>query len=163
MQRIEALTRWSAWIGVCLLLVCAALNVGDISTRRVINLNISGMVDITQLMVMACAFLCIPYTFAREANIDVDFIHVKLPERLRALLMALWNACGAGFMALVTWYAGVAALQALTNGDKSNTIGIPMTWYWAPLLVGCAAAVLVCCALTLSWLMKATRRAHAHR
>ena len=149
--RIDTFTRWCAWLGVCLLVLCAVLNVGDISTRRLLSLNISGMVDVTQLLVMACAFLCIPYTFAREAHIDVDFVVNRFAARIKAALMALWNLCGAGFMAVVTWYAGNAAWQAQTNGDTSNTIGIPMTWYWLPLLFGCALSVLVCTLLCLAY------------
>lgn len=159
-QSIDTFTRWCAWLGVCLLVLCAVLNVGDIATRRVVNLNIAGMVDVTQLLVMACAFLCIPYTFAREANIDVDFVVNQFAARVKAALMALWNLCGAGFMAIVTWYAGSAALQAQANGDTSNTIGIPLTWYWLPLLFGCALSVLVCALLCFSYATRALTPGH---
>ena len=156
---VRTFTRWCAWLGVCLLILCATLNVGDIATRRLINLNMVGMVDVTQLLVMACAFLCIPYTFVREAHVDVDFVVNYLPIRLRSALMALWSLCSAGFMAVVTWFAGLAAFQALTNGDTSNTIAIPITWYWWPLLFGCAVSVVVCLLLSVSHLARAFRPA----
>ncbi|MCZ4313006.1 TRAP transporter small permease [Comamonadaceae bacterium G21597-S1] len=152
-------TRWCAWLGVCLLILCAALNVGDIASRPIVSLNVVGMVDVTQLLVMACAFLCIPYTFAREAHVDVDFVVNHLSARLRAGLMALWNLCGVFFMGMVTWYAGVAAWQAQANGDTSNTIAIPMTWYWGPLLFGCGLSVVVCLLLSVSYLMCACKPA----
>ncbi len=141
---VRTFTRWCAWLGVCLLILCATLNVGDIATRRLVNLNVVGMVDVTQLLVMACAFLCIPYTFAREAHVDVDFVVNHLPARLKLALMGLWNLCSAFLMGTVTWYASVAALQAQANGDTSNTIAIPITWYWWPLLFGCGLSVVVC-------------------
>ncbi len=147
-------TRWCAWLGVCLLILCATLNVGDIASRPIVSLNVVGMVDVTQLLVMACAFLCIPYTFAREAHVDVDFIVNHLHARVRSALMALWNLCGVFFMGMVTWYAGVAAWQAQANGDTSNTIAIPMTWYWGPLLFGCGLSVVVCLLLCVSYLMR---------
>ncbi len=159
-QSIDTFTRWCAWLGVCLLVLCAVLNVGDIATRRIVNLNIAGMVDVTQLLVMACAFLCIPYTFAREAHIDVDFVVNQFTARVKAALMALWNLCGAGFMAIVTWYAGNAALQAQANGDTSNTIGIPLTWYWLPLLFGCALSALVCGLLCFAYATRALTPSH---
>ena len=141
---VRTFTRWCAWLGVCLLILCATLNVADIASRPVVNLNVVGMVDVTQLLVMACAFLCIPYTFAREAHVDVDFVVNHLPARLKLALMGLWNLCSAFLMGTVTWYASVAALQAQANGDTSNTIAIPMTWYWLPLLFGCGLSVVVC-------------------
>ncbi len=163
---VRTFTRWCAWLGVCLLILCATLNVGDIASRPIVSLNVVGMVDVTQLLVMACAFLCIPYTFAREAHVDVDFVVNYLHARLRAALMALWNLCAALFMGVVTWYAGVAAFQAQANGDTSNTIAIPMTWYWWPLLFGCALSVVVCALLSVSYLARAfnpARVSHADR
>lgn len=157
MRHLETFTRWCACLGICLLLLCAALNVGDIATRRVIRLNIVGMVDVTQLMIMACAFLCIPYTFMKEAHIDVDFVTNMLPLRLRHALMSVWGLIGASFMGLVTWYAGIAAVQALRNGDASTTIGIPIFLYWLPLLFGCALSVLVCLAMCASYAGRAAR------
>lgn len=141
---VRTFTRWCAWLGVCLLILCATLNVADIASRPVVNLHVVGMVDVTQLLVMACAFLCIPYTFAREAHVDVDFVVNHLPARLKLALMGLWNLCSAFLMGTVTWYASVATLQAQANGDTSNTIAIPMTWYWLPLLFGCGLSVVVC-------------------
>ena len=157
MRHLETFTRWCACLGICLLLLCAALNVGDIATRRVIRLNIVGMVDVTQLMIMACAFLCIPYTFMKEAHIDVDFVTNMLPLRLRHAMMSAWGLIGASFMGLVTWYAGIAAVQALHNGDASTTIGIPIIFYWLPLLFGCALSVLVCLAMCVSYAGRASR------
>ena len=58
---LEALTRRAAIAGAGLLLLCALLNCGDIATRRLLALNLAGMVDLTQWLVMAGAFLCIPY------------------------------------------------------------------------------------------------------
>jgi len=157
MRHLETFTRWCAYLGICLLLLCAALNVGDIATRRVIRLNVVGMVDVTQLMVMACAFLCIPYTFMKEAHIDVDFVTNMLPLRLRHAMMSLWGLIGASFMGLVSWYAGIAAMQAYTNGDQSTTIGIPIIFYWAPLLFGCVLSVLVCLAMCVAYALRCVR------
>ena len=153
-DHVRTFTRWCAWLGVCLLILCATLNVGDIASRPIVSLNVVGMVDVTQLLIMACAFLCIPYTFAREAHVDVDFVVTHLHVRARSALMALWNLCGVFFMGMVTWFAGVAASQAQANGDTSSTIAIPMTWYWWPLLFGCGLSVVVCLLLGVSYLMR---------
>ena len=157
MQWLETFTRRCTYAGVSLLLMCAVLNVGDIATRRLTTWNLTGIVDITQLMVMACAFMCIPYTFMREAHIDVDFITTHLPPRINSALLGVWSLAGALFMAAVTWYAGVAALQAYVNNDQSTTIGIPIVWYWVPLLFGCVLSVLACASLVLAHWLRAVR------
>ena len=159
MQWLETFTRRCTYAGVSLLLMCAVLNVGDIATRRLTTWNLTGIVDITQLMVMSCAFMCIPYTFMREAHIDVDFITTHLPPRINSALLGVWSLAGALFMAAVTWYAGVAALQAYVNNDQSTTIGIPIVWYWVPLLFGCVLSVLACASLVLAHWLSAARGA----
>ncbi len=158
---LETFTRRAAYLGVSLLLLCALLNVGDIAMRRATSLNIAGMVDVTQLLVMACAFLCIPHTFMREAHVEVDFVVNQLPNRIRMALMGVWNFAGAGFMALTSWYAAQAALQAFANGDRSTTIGIPIVWYWAPLLFGCMVSVLVCLSLSVACVRRAAHASSA--
>ncbi|CAD5375013.1 conserved membrane hypothetical protein [Rubrivivax sp. A210] len=157
--RIEGFTRAAALAGAALLLLCALLNVGDIATRRVLQLNLAGMVDLTQLLVMAAAFLCIPYTFAREAQIEVDFVTTRLPPRAHAALRCATALAAAAYMTLATWTTASAALQALHNGDRSSTLNAPLTWYWAPVVAGCALAVLACAAVALAQGLRAGAKA----
>ena len=148
--RIEHFTRQVALAGVALLLLCALLNCADIATRRLLQLNLAGMVDLTQLLVMASAFLCIPLSFAREAQIEVDFVTSRLPPRAHALLRCVTALAAAGFMAAVTLATADGALQALRNGDRSATLALPLLWYWAPVVAGCALSVLACAAVALA-------------
>jgi TRAP-type C4-dicarboxylate transport system permease small subunit len=144
---LETFTRMTALLGAGLLLLCALLNCGDIATRRVLDLNLVGMVDLTQLMVMASAFACIPLTFLREAQIEVDFVTSHLRARTYAALRCATALGCAGFMALVTQTTAAAALQALRHGDRSSTLALPMVWYWLPVVAGCALSALACVAL----------------
>jgi TRAP-type C4-dicarboxylate transport system permease small subunit len=144
---LEALARTSALLGAATLLLCALLTCADIATRRVLDLHLTGMVDLTQLMVMACAFACIPLTFLREAQIEVDFVTTHLRARTHAALRCASALAGAGFMALATQTTATAALQALRHGDLSSTLALPMVWYWLPVVAGCALSTLACLAL----------------
>ncbi len=136
--------------GVLVLLLCALINVADIATRRLLPWPVSGLVDLTQLLVMTSAFLCIPLTFALEAQIEVDFMTTRLKARAHALLRAVTALVCALFMAAVTTAVAAAALQAWQHGDQSATLAIPITWYWAPVLLGCALSVLACVAVALA-------------
>ena len=154
---LDAFTLRAALLGAGLLLLCALLNGADIATRRVLALNLAGMVDLTQLLVMASAFLCIPLTFAREAQIEVDFATSRLPARAHAWLRCATALACAGFMAAVTLTTAIAALQARSHGDLSAILALPMTWYWAPVVAGCALAVLACLAVALAQGLRAAR------
>lgn len=147
---LDAFTRHAAGAGVVILLGCALLNCADIATRRVLDLNLAGMVDLTQLLVMASAFLCIPLAFLHEAQIEVDFFAARFSGRAGAALRCAAALACAGFMAWVTLSAFTAAQQAWQHGDRSSTLAIPLTWYWAPVVFGCALSVLACAAVSLA-------------
>lgn len=141
---IESLARHAAWLGVLALIGAACITVFDVLARRSIGFTVMGMVDITQLLIMTGVFMAIPYAFFRENHVGVDFITDGLPPRLLAALKSVISLAGLVFMAACGGYAwGQAALQ-IDIGDVSQTAGIPMVWYWAPLLIGCALSALAC-------------------
>ena len=146
MTRLEALAdrglSWVAYAGVLALMLAVAVLIVDIATRKSIGFSILGMVDINQLAQMACVFLVLPLAFLRESHITVDFITDRLPARWRAVIEALSALLGATLLAAILWNSiGQAHIQ-LRQGDKSQTLGIPMIWYWAPLVAGTALSML---------------------
>lgn len=140
----QRLARYGAWLGVLALVGAACVTVFDVVVRRSLGYTVMGMVDITQLLVMTGVFLGIPYAFFREYHVGVDFITDALPPRALAALKALTSVLAMIFMLACGGYAwGQAALQ-IEIGDVSQTAGIPMAWYWTPLLLGCALSALAC-------------------
>jgi TRAP-type C4-dicarboxylate transport system permease small subunit len=142
----EDITRYMAWFGLLLIVAAVGVTVLDIITRRSIGWSVPGLIDITQMLIIGFAFMCIPFSFIRESNVTVDFITDALPGRLLAIAKSLSALCGAVFMLAIAWYSWFRAGQQVENGDVSQTIGIPFIWYWVPLLTGCiigtAAALL---------------------
>jgi TRAP-type C4-dicarboxylate transport system permease small subunit len=143
--------RRCAYAGISLLCIATLLTVADVLTRRSINITIAGLVDITQMLVMGCVFLVIPYVFIIEANVGVEFVTDKLPPRALAWVQSAAAASGVLFMAMVAWYSVRQALLQIGQGDTSQTIGIPIAMYWAPLIFGCALAVAAALLLTLRY------------
>ncbi|WP_156831139.1 TRAP transporter small permease [Arhodomonas aquaeolei] len=134
---VERVLAWAATAGVAVLGLAIVMVVGDIAARAVLNRSLTGLVDITQLCVMTMAFLAIPYTFIRNAHVGITAATDWLPERARAGFDALAALAGAALVALLGRYGLDQALLALRYGDSSQTIGIPMIWYWSALLGGC--------------------------
>lgn len=123
------------------MLAVAALIV-DIATRKSIGFSILGMVDLNQLAQMACVFLVLPLAFLRESHITVDFVTDRLPARARAAIEALSTLLGAALLGAILWFSIGQALIQIRQGDVSQTLGIPMQWYWLPLVLGVALSVL---------------------
>jgi TRAP-type C4-dicarboxylate transport system permease small subunit len=144
MTFLHRLCRGCASVGIAILLACALLTVADILSRRLLGLSVPGLIDLTQLLVMASVFLCIPYAFERRANVEVDLLFQRLPAGVRTPLAVLWAALGAAFLLAVAWNVGRAAAQVLEYGESSPTIALPMIWYWVPILFGTILAAVVC-------------------
>jgi TRAP-type C4-dicarboxylate transport system permease small subunit len=156
-RRVEALARAVAYGGVMLLVVTMIVTVADIVLRRAGIVAFAGTVDITQLLVMAAVFAAIPFAFLSEAHIVVDIATEKLPARAIAGLKAAGAVLGLLFMAAALRYGWAQAAQQYGYGDRSQTIGIPILWYWGPLLFGCALSVVATALIALRQALVAVR------
>jgi TRAP-type C4-dicarboxylate transport system permease small subunit len=123
-------------------MLAVAVLIVDIATRKSVGFSILGMVDLNQLAQMACVFLVLPLAFLHESHITVDFITDRLPRRARAGIQAASALLGAALLAAILWHSVGQALIQFRQGDRSQTLGIPMLWYWAPLVAGVALSVL---------------------
>lgn len=156
------LLRWTervlegvAVAGVSILSVSIVLVVADIVLRSTIHYSILGVVDIVQLCIVAVAFWTIPYAFIRGGHISITLATDWLPPRVNAGLDTVAALCGALFLILITRYGFDQAARAVEYGDKSQTIGIPMLWYWAFLLSGGGLSVIATLAVAVQHLLAA--------
>ena len=130
--------------GVLCLLAAVALTVGDVLLRRSVGIAVPGTVDLTQLCVVACVYAAMPYAFLTGGHVAVEVVTERLPPRAVALceLVALLLSL-ALTLALFRYGLDQAILQH-GYGDRSQTIGVPILWYWAPLLAGLLLSALAC-------------------
>ncbi len=142
LPQMERLLLGFALAGMAVLGVAIAAVLADIVLRGTMGMAVLGTVDITQLCVMACAFWAIPFAFIRGGHVRVEVGADRMPRRVRHTLDAVAAVLGAVFVGLIGVYGWDGAQLALRYGDMSQTIGIPMIWYWATLLSGCALSVL---------------------
>ena len=132
----------TAMFAAACLFAAMSVIVIDILTRRSIDLSIVGSVDLTQLFVMACAFLAMPFAFVRDAHVSVEFVTDVLPPRLVLVTKALAATLSCAFMFAVLISSYEQASLQIGNGDRSQTIGIPIAAFWAPLLAGMGLSAL---------------------
>jgi len=138
----DRLTHAVALAGMGLLSVAILVTVADIILRATLNEAILGMVDLTQLSVMAAAFWAIPFAFSRGGHVSVEVGADRMPPRLRHGLDGLAALLGAVFMGLIAWYGWDSAALAADYGDVSQNLALPMVAYWTFLLSGAALSVL---------------------
>ncbi len=144
----ERLCLIAALLGVLALLGAMVITVADIVLRP-LGSAVPGVIDLVQLTIMTAAFLTIPYTFMSDGHVSVDLLVQNLPPRLAALLRLLAAVLATGLLALMLRHGWNSAWQQQAFGDVSQTIGIPLFWYWAPLLAGLALSAVA--TLLLIW------------
>lgn len=149
MRLADRLALGLALFGVGVLGLATLILMADIAMRRSIGVSITGIGDITQLAQMFCISLALPIAFLREGNVGVDFITDRLRPRALAALKGCVQLVNGVFLAAVAWYSLKQAGIQIDQGDKSQTLGLPIAVYWVPLLAGTTLATLACAVLAL--------------
>lgn len=163
-QNALSARRWWAGLQGCIVAlafasICAAmvLTVGDIVVRTTAQgvgavvgerpkWGLYGLVDLTQLAMMAACPLAIAATFFAGKHIRVDLVFNALPPRLRRLALRFSALVGLGVMGICLWTAWREMRGQLDFTTTSATLGLAYTWYWVPLIAGLGLAVLGCVA-----------------
>ncbi len=141
LRAIDGVIEALAVIGVLAYAAAALVSVADVVGRRM-GTPVPGVVDLVQMFILAGAWLSIPWGFAAGAHVGVDFLVEKMPRGAERLCRVLAGIAAATLMALILWKCiGTFKMQALM-GDRSQQLGIPISLYWLPLLLGVAASIL---------------------
>lgn len=132
----EQAAAWAGKLGALCALVAGLFTCVDIVIRNLGGEGILGTVDLTQLMIVGTAFLTIPYGFMSDSHVSVDVGISWMPLRAQALCRAFAAILGGVLMWAIGWYGIGQANTVAMMGDKSQTIALPMIWFWYPLLAG---------------------------
>ncbi len=141
LRAIERVIEALGAIGVLSYCGAAAVSVADVVGRR-IGTPVPGVVDLVQLFIMAGAWLSIPWAFLAGAHVGVDFLLDRMPRAWSRALHLLAALTAVVLMALILWQCWRTYQVQFLLGDKSQQLGIPISLYWLPLLLGAAASVL---------------------
>ena len=152
---VDRLARIAALAGVAALLGAISLTVADIALRGLLGLALIGTLDEVQLCIMATAFLVIPYGFLAGSHVGIEMATDWLPVRMLALVKAATALVSLAFMTAVGWFGLEQAVLQHGYGDVSQTIGIPLIYYWLPLLAGAVLSMLATAVSTARFLILA--------
>lgn len=130
----------SALAGVLCYAAAALITVADIIGRR-FDAPIVGVVDLVQLFVLGGAWLVIPFAFLRGSHVAVDLLVQAMPRLLAEATRHLTRVLALILLALMLSQCYQTFQQQLMFGDRSQQIGIPIAWYWVPLLVGLGLSI----------------------
>jgi len=146
---LERIVRCLRVLAVAALAAMMLVTIVDVGLRNTVNELVLGGVELVQLALVAVVFLALPDTILRNEQITIDVIDRKVGARGVRALKAAAAALTLVLLALLFWRMVPAALDTLVIGDLTSDLGIPFIWYWLPLLIGGAAALLAQLAITV--------------
>ena len=147
-------TRTVAWTGMLFLLGAMMVTTTDIILRKINTEGIFGAIDLVQLMIVAAAYLSIPHAFMTKSHVAVTILSDQMPKRAAALTGLAGMALSCAFMFSIAWFGYDQAALQHDYGDISQTLGLPMLYYWIPLLFGAGLAAFVTMALSVDYLRR---------
>lgn len=137
-RALFTLTKYVAWLGMVFLMGAMAVTTVDVVMRKVDGAGIFGAVDLVQLMIMNAAYLSIPHAFMSRSHVAVSILTDHFSPRGTALCQVFGAALASGLMFAIAYFGYSQAAQQQEYGDVSLTLGVPMIYYWMPLLFGTA-------------------------
>jgi TRAP-type C4-dicarboxylate transport system permease small subunit len=134
------------------------VTVADVVLRSLFAYPIFGTFDLVELFLVTLIFLGLPETFRREEHVVVDLVDHLAPQRVVALLRVLGALLTVALLALMLWHSVAPARDTYVFGDRTLDLSIPRYLHWVPILLGTAAAVLICL-MVLAGSVRAVRNA----
>lgn len=145
----ERFLRLLAYAGGLVLVGLASLILYDVLMRTFFNQPFRGGFEMTEVAMSVIVACGLPYTAIKNGHVSVDiFSNVLDRPSLRWFNFAV-NAFGAATLALLAFQSGKHAISALTYGDLTNMMRIPLFPFKAGVAIsaGLFAIVLVIRAL----------------
>lgn len=127
---------------ITIVAMCVA-TLADIIGRQLFGLPIPGIIELAELALVWSAYAGIAAAFWTSAHVGVELIELFVSRRGLAVI-ELANALIV--LVLMTWLGWLAItefLDTLTWGDRTTDLAIPYTWFWAAVIVGYAASVVL--------------------
>ena len=118
--------------------------------------GLSGLIDLTQLAILTAAALSIAFGFWRGSHVFVDILIVRFSPANQRLVKAVSGLLGTGLMFSCFWFGLAEMRRQLDFSTTSATLGIPFTWYWAPLLTGLFLAAFAVLVRTIDMLQRSS-------
>lgn len=139
---MDRVLRTVALVGTGGFAVAVVLTVIDIALRTVSEFTVYGLVDLVKLFMMVGAMLAIPFGFVDDQHVSIDVFTARLSGRTQRALQVFGALLGVVFLSGVFWFSLQQMLVEHSYGDRSQSIGIPMIYYWVPLVTGMGLAVI---------------------
>jgi TRAP-type mannitol/chloroaromatic compound transport system permease small subunit len=126
----DRLATWAVRIAGAMMLAAAILVSVDVLLRKFATLTVGGADELSGYAFVVGTSWALAFTLLRRANVRVDALYARLPERLAAMLDLLSLLSLLVFVGYLTWRASLVLQDSLLFSARATTpLATPL---WIP-------------------------------
>jgi len=158
-ERLEkfanSLSNWLNWVAGVGLVGMLSLSMADIIGIKLFNWPIPGGIEIVAFLGVVVTGFAIAYTQVLRGHIKVEFVTMRLPERVQGGVAALVSLFGLVLFGVLAWRSYDFGRVLQLTGEVSMTQRIP----YYPFVYGIAFCCIPVCLLLLVEFLKSVAKA----
>ena len=135
-ERFNKAARPFGLAAALILVFMMLLTTAAVLSRQLFNVPLLGLVEISELALVACIFIAMPGAFLRDENVVVDVVDHMVPRRVTHVLRML------GLVLTLAFLGGSAvtmiepAWVKFNRGQTTMVLEIDLLYFWIPILLG---------------------------
>jgi TRAP-type C4-dicarboxylate transport system permease small subunit len=161
-ERIERFTttisKWLNWAAGIGLVGMLGLIVADVIGIKLFNNPIPGAIEMVAFLGVVITAFAIAYTYVLRGHIKVEFLVMRLPTRVQAIIASLVFLLGIILFALLAWRSYEYGRVLQVTGEVSMTQGIPFFPFVYALAFCCIPVCLILLVELLKSVLKAAKK-----
>ena len=104
--------------------------------RNFFDTPVLGVVEIMELALVALIFIAMPGVFLRDEHVTVDVVDQVVSRKIRVFLRFFGLFLTLGFLIMMMSEMAEPAIDKLSDGEVTMTLGINRFIYWIPIIFG---------------------------
>ena len=141
-------------IGVGFLAVMMFMTGIDVVMRYIFNRPISGVYELTELMMVILVFFGLAYAQVNKEHVAVDLVYTRFAPKMKTIANCVSCFLCMGLFVIMTWQSIKQAQGKWNSGLMTGTLGIPLWPFYLITAMGC----LVTCFVFIADLLKSARK-----
>jgi tripartite ATP-independent transporter DctM subunit len=143
LDKLGFLARWLNIGGVSVLFLMVLLTSVNVVLRYVFNMPISGVNEVTELLMVIAVFFALAHTQNMKAHVSVDLFTARLKSSARLMMDFINNFIGVVLFIVIVWQ-DVVHLQWVSKQHSihSTLIRAPIAPFEGVIILGCALMTL---------------------
>ena len=157
MKTVSAVVNKIGLLGAFAMIGLMMLTVADVFLRKFFNAPILGSFEITEFLLVVLVFLAIPWAALKKANVKVDLIVGKLPQRVQDAFSSVTCFLSLIITAFCGWYTIPQAMYILRLNKVSEMLDIPFFPFYFMVAFGFFILLFVLLANLIEFVHKAVK------